>query len=88
MNRKRPDRNLVMAPSHSETGAMVYLANCNPRRGIRGVVVCKQTDITLRFPPNNAVFELSLETAFAFLPAGTTHLKSFPSEKTKRGHYV
>jgi hypothetical protein len=74
-----------MAPLHFQTGAMVYLANQKPSRGMRGVVS------SLWLLPN-ADSEQSLETAFAHgfnsRQSGTAHLKSFPSEKTKRGQYV
>jgi hypothetical protein len=74
-----------MAPPHFQTGAMVYLANLKPSRGMRGVVS------SLWLSPN-ADSEQSLETAFV---RGSIHahpvqnyLKSFPSENTKRGQYV
>lgn len=72
-----------MAPPHSETGAMVYLANLESRPVMRGLVSCQTS---------TAASKHTLETAFLFgsdtcLPV-TSHLKSFPSEKTKRGHYV
>jgi hypothetical protein len=74
-----------MAPPHFQTGAMVYLANRKPSRGMRGVVS------SLWLSPN-AGSEQSLETAFVHgfdsRPSGTAHLKSFPSENTKRGQYV
>lgn len=80
-----------MAPSHSDRGAMVYLADAESRRVMRGPVGFIQSASTFRLN-QNAASEHSLETAFLFgsdtcLPV-TSPLKSFPSEKTKRGHYV
>jgi hypothetical protein len=80
-----------MAPSHPETGAMVYLADFESCRGIRGTVGFVQTVFHLP-TPTDAASKLSLETAFSHASnscrSGDTHLKSFPSEKMKRGHYV
>lgn len=80
-----------MAPSHLETGAMVYLANVEPRRVQRGTVGIIQAARSRQTSPN-AASEYSPETAFLhgthLRPSGTAHLKSFPSEKMKRGHYV
>jgi hypothetical protein len=88
-----------MAPSYSDTGAMVYLANSRPRRDMRGVVarrravasgrvVARGRVVSTVSMPHDAASEHELETAFAFRLTGAAHLKSFPSEKTKRGHYV
>jgi hypothetical protein len=74
-----------MAPPHFQTGAMVYLANRKPSRGMGGVVS------SLR-PLSNAASEQSLETAFAHgfnsRQSGAAHLKSFPSEKYETRTYV
>ena len=80
-----------MAPSYFATGVMVYLAPAAPRRVMRGLVGSFQPAFHLQ-TANNAASKHSLETAFFFgsdtcLPV-TSPLKSFPSEKTKRGHYV
>jgi hypothetical protein len=82
-----------MAPSYSDTGAMVYLAISKPRRDMRGAVARGQVAAQGRTvihvsPAYNAASEQCLETASAFWLSGATHLKSFPSEKMKRGHYV
>ena len=80
-----------MAPSHNAFGAMVYLADVESRRVLRGPVGCIQPTSGLQ-TPKDAASEHSLGTAFLHgsnpYRSGTTHPKSFPSENTKRGHYV
>ena len=80
-----------MAPSYSDRGAVVYLADVEPRQVMRGLVGFIQPACRLQ-TAINAASKHSLETAFLFgsdtcLPV-TSPLKSFPSEKMKRGHYV
>jgi hypothetical protein len=71
---------------------MVYLADPESRRVMRGTVGIVQAAGFHLQTLTNAASKQSLETAFlldsASCPSGTTHLKSFPSEKMKRGHYV
>jgi hypothetical protein len=71
---------------------MVYLANVESCRVMRGTVGFVQAAETHLQTLTNAASKQSLETAFLLdsesCPSGTTHLKSFPSEKMKRGHYV
>ena len=91
MNRKRPDPILVMAPSHHELGAMVYLADVQSCRVMCGTVGFVQAAAHLQ-TPTHAASKLSLETAFLreskTRSIGSTDTTSFPSEKMKRGHYV
>jgi len=80
-----------MAPSHSELGAMVYLADDESRRVLRGPVGFIPSAYRLQTSTNAALEPLAQDGVSLWsesLPSGPAHLKSFPSEKTKRGHYV
>jgi len=70
---------------------MVYLAHVAPRRVMRGTVGSIQPASHLQ-TATSAASKHSLETAFFFgshaCLSGESPLKSFPSEKMKRGFYV
>jgi len=80
-----------MAPLHSAFGAMVYLANLQSRRGLRGTVGFLQAASQLQ-TKTDAASKHSFETALLYgsksCDSGTAQPSSFPSDKMKRGHYV
>ena len=74
-----------MAPSYYAVGAMVYLADVESRRVLRGTVGFLQAVLHLQ-TPTNAASKHSLGTAFLLgsnpCPSGP-HLKSFLSEQNE-----